>query len=164
MADLRALLTDLGYTGVRTLLNSGNIVFTVPAAVAGSPALRIEEGIAKQLGVSARVLVMTAEEIAAAVIDNPLRNADYHPSRLLIAVIGKAADRARLAPLAEKDWSPEVFALGARVAYLWCANGILQSELAAAVNKVLGENVTARNLATMTKLHAMVLDSGNEIM
>jgi uncharacterized protein (DUF1697 family) len=27
MADLRKLVEDLGYTGVRSLLNSGNIVF-----------------------------------------------------------------------------------------------------------------------------------------
>jgi len=28
MADLRALFADLGFTGVATLLNSGNVVFT----------------------------------------------------------------------------------------------------------------------------------------
>src|SRR5204863_1567267 len=30
MADLRQLMTGLGYSDVRTLLNSGNVVFTAP--------------------------------------------------------------------------------------------------------------------------------------
>ncbi len=30
MADLRALVEGLGYTDVRTLLNSGNVVYTAP--------------------------------------------------------------------------------------------------------------------------------------
>jgi uncharacterized protein (DUF1697 family) len=30
IADLRALITSLGYTNVRTLLNSGNVIFEGP--------------------------------------------------------------------------------------------------------------------------------------
>jgi uncharacterized protein (DUF1697 family) len=37
MADLRALLEELGYADVRTLLNSGNVVFTAPRAAKGDP-------------------------------------------------------------------------------------------------------------------------------
>lgn len=159
MSDLRALVTDLGYTEVRTLLNSGNVVFTVPAGRSPNPALQIEEGISKRLGVSARVMVLTAEEVAAAVIGNPLQDVAHDHSRLLVAVLGKAADLERLALLLQKDWMPDTLALGTRVAYLWCADGILGSQLAAAVNRALGESVTIRNFATMTKLHAMVLDS-----
>ena len=32
MADLRELLASMGYTDVRTLLNSGNVVFSEPRA------------------------------------------------------------------------------------------------------------------------------------
>lgn len=158
MADLRELVTDLGYTEVRTLLNSGNVVFTVPTAGSRNPALQIEEGISKRLGVSARVFVLTAEEVAAAVIENPLGDVAHDHSRLLVAVLGKAADRDRLELLLRKDWTPDGLALGARVAYMWCASGLLESQLAVAVNRALGENMTARNFATMTKLHAMVMD------
>jgi len=60
MADLRALVEDLGYGDVRTLLNSGNIIFTVPRTKRGDAAARIEKAIASRLGVSARVYVLTA--------------------------------------------------------------------------------------------------------
>jgi hypothetical protein len=35
MADLRSLFADLGYDQVRTLLNSGNVVFRAPRDHAG---------------------------------------------------------------------------------------------------------------------------------
>lgn len=158
MADLRALVTELGYRDARTLLNSGNIVFTVPATARGDAGDRIEKAIAARLGVSARVTVLTAEELAAIVRKNPLGEVADDPSRLLVAVFNNPADRARLEPLAKEDWSPEALALGARVAYLWCAGGILQSRLAQAVGRALGDAVTSRNWTTMTKLHALARD------
>ena len=49
MAELRALIEGLGYGDVRTLLNSGNVVFSASAATAGNAASRIEEALAKKL-------------------------------------------------------------------------------------------------------------------
>lgn len=45
MADLRALVEDLGYGDVRTLLNSGNVVFTSARRPPAKAAARIEEGL-----------------------------------------------------------------------------------------------------------------------
>ena len=42
MADLRALFEKLGYVDVRTLLNSGNVVFSVPETSTVEAAPRIE--------------------------------------------------------------------------------------------------------------------------
>src|SRR5208282_2604106 len=98
MADLRALVEDLGYGDVRTLLNSGNVVFSAPRAGAGAAA-RIEKALAAKLGVSARVTVITAAELAAAISNNPLLKIAHDPSRLLVAVLRDAADRPKLEPL-----------------------------------------------------------------
>jgi uncharacterized protein (DUF1697 family) len=155
MADLRALLEDLGYRDVRTLLNSGNIVFTCARAAPRAVASRIENALASGLGVHARVTVLTAAELAAAVADNPLLELADEPSRLLVAVLTNAADRPKLAPLLKQDWAREALAIGTRVAYLWCADGILASRLAEAVSRALGDAVTTRNWATMKKLHAL---------
>jgi len=67
MADLRALITGLGYANVRTLLNSGNVIFEGPSSKTGDQALRIQNAIAAKLGVSARVSVVTAADLAAIV-------------------------------------------------------------------------------------------------
>ncbi|MBV9772590.1 MAG: DUF1697 domain-containing protein [Gemmatimonadetes bacterium] len=155
MADLRAMLADFGYGDVKTLLNSGNAVFTTQDAPGGAAA-RIEEGLATRLGVPARVVVLTGEEVAALVADNPLREIATDPSRYLVAVLADPADRRLLEPLTERDWGADALALGERVAYLWCAGGILESRLSEAVGRALRDGVTSRNWATMLKLHALV--------
>jgi uncharacterized protein (DUF1697 family) len=155
MADLRALVEGLGYRDVQTLLNSGNVVFTVPNTVRGKAGPRIEEAIAKKLGVSSRVTVLTAAELAAAIAENPLLTVANNFSRLLVTVLSDPADRARLTGLAKQDWGGEALATGTRVAYLWCGNGIADSELVKAVGRALGDGATSRNWATMLKLAAL---------
>lgn len=156
MADLRSLVENLGYRDVRTVLNSGNIVFTVPPGARDDAAIRIEHALASRLGITARVTVLTAAELTAAMGANPLGDIADNPSRLLVFVLTNPPDRSKLKPLLEQTWTPEAIAVGRRVAYLWCPAGILESPLAAAVGKTLGDAVTARNWATMAKLNALV--------
>ena len=157
MADLRALVEGLGYGDVRTLLNSGNVVFSA-AETPAAAASRIENAVATRLGVSARVTALTLAELAAVIAENPLLGVADDPSRLLVAVLNNSADRAKLEPLLAREWTPDVLAVGGRVAYLWCGGGILESRMAAAVGKVLGDAATSRNWATVLKLHALMKD------
>lgn len=154
MADLRSLVTDLGYRDVCTLLNSGNIIFTVPKDVRGDPGRRIEKAIADRLDISSRVTVLTTSDLAMIVRENPLLKTAKDPSRLMITVVAKPSDLTRLEPLTKEKWFPEALALGKRVCYLWCPGGIIKSPAAVAVGKILGDDATTRNWATITKLHA----------
>lgn len=156
MADLRALVARLGGGDVRTLLNSGNVVFTPSKGSTVEIADRIEREIATRLKVTTRVTVLEGRELAEAIRKNPLAAIASDPSRFLMLVPRTPRDLPRLKPLLEDRFSPEVLALGRRVAYLWCADGIRDSPLWKAVDKLLGEEGTARNLATMTKLLEMV--------
>lgn len=154
MADLRRIVGELGYTEVRTLLNSGNVVFSAPSPA--DHAHRIELALTRELGVSARVMVLSAQELAQAVADNPLLDRVDDPSRLLVAALSPTHDRKALLRLAKEKWEPEAFAVGKHVAYLWCAQGILQSRLLPAFGKMLGEGTTTRNWSTVLKLHALM--------
>lgn len=156
MADLRTLVESLGYSDVRTLLNSGNLVFTAPGITPAVVGARIEEALVKQLGVPSRITVLTSAELSAIIEGNPLVDMATDPSRLLVAVLAKPGDRKILDPLLKEDWSPEALATGSRVAYLWCPDGVLASRLPEAVGKVLRDGVTTRNWSTITKLQALV--------
>lgn len=151
MADLRAVFEGLGFRDVRTLLNSGNLVFSVPSKGRVDVRARIEKALASRLGLTSPVIVLSAEEVVAAVRDNPLSRVATNPSHLLVIVPQVRSDLGRLKPLLEERWAPEVLALGSRVAYLWCANGVAKSPLWAAVDRALGRTGTARNISTMTK-------------
>lgn len=158
MADLRSLVEDLGYGSARTLLNSGNVVFSVPATARGDAAARIEEAMTKRLGLSARVTVLPATDLATIVAKNPFGKLVTDPARFLVAVLKDPADRKRLLPLTRQDWGREALALGARAAYLWCADGILVSPVLTAVSRLLRDGVTTRNWTTMTKLDALAAE------
>jgi uncharacterized protein (DUF1697 family) len=156
MADLRALFEGLGFRDVRTLLNSGNVVFSAPAKGRGDVRARIEKALASSLGLTSPVIILSADELTAAVRDNPLSHVATNPSYLLVLVPQARSDLGQLKPLLKKRWAPEVLAVGNRVAYLWCANGVAKSPLWGAVDRALERTGTARNIATLTKAAALV--------
>jgi uncharacterized protein (DUF1697 family) len=156
MADLRTLMADLGYANVRTLLNSGNAVFDARSGTAAAHANKLRAAIREKLGVDCEVVVKTADDLAAAIAEHPLRRHAQDAARMLVVFVQEASALAELAPLQATDWSPEAFAAGRHAAWLWCAGGINESPLAKAVGKVLKTRGTARNWATVEKLQAMV--------
>lgn len=153
MADLRELLEGLGYTDVRTLLNSGNAVFRAPGSRADAGA--IEAAIVARFGFSAAVVTHTAAELDAIVAENPLPQAESDPSRFLVAFVASSDALAAAGPLADQSWTPEALAVGPRAAYVWCANGIAVSELVPALSRATRNAITTRNWATVLKLQAL---------
>ena len=71
MGDLRALVEALGFTDVRTLLNSGNVVFSGAAANPADLAARLERALANRLGVSSTIVVLTSGDVQTIVDDRP---------------------------------------------------------------------------------------------
>jgi uncharacterized protein (DUF1697 family) len=131
------------------------VVFTAPGADPDGAARRIEDALRERTGVSSRVVVLTAREVAGAVEGMPWGDVP-DPSRLLVTVLYDPADRRKLEPLLDQDWGTERLALAGRMAYVWCPDGVLQSRLPDATGKVLRDGATSRNWATMLKLHALV--------
>jgi uncharacterized protein (DUF1697 family) len=156
MADLRSLLGKLGYTDVATLLNSGNAVFTAGAGSGVAHASRIRKAVLAKLGVDALVIVKSAKELAGIVAGNELTGIADDPSRLLIAVTNDPKALASVQALAHTDWGKERLHVGKHAAYLWCANGILESNAAVALLKGLEGTGTTRNWATLNKIHALM--------
>ncbi len=160
MADLRVLLEKLGCTEVQTLLNSGNAVFTAPAEPAGKLAERIRQAVLRKTGVDALVIVKSTKELAAIVAGNELGKVAADPSRLLVAVTNDAKALKAAAALAKMAWGEEKIHVGKDAAYLWCANGILESKAAVALLKGLEGTGTTRNWATLNKIHALMGKGG----
>lgn len=155
MSDLRAVVSGLGFEDVRTLLNSGNVVFTSARPVANAGG-RIEKALEEHTGVWARVTILSGSELVQIVDANPLEKLAKDPSRLMVSVLNNAGDRRLLAPLVKRDWGDEAIALGERVAYVWCPNGTIKGIVFHELARILRDAVTTRNWATITKLHAML--------
>jgi len=154
MADLRELVERLGNTNVRTLLASGNVVFDAPPAKVARLARPIEAAIESRFGFSASVIVVTATDLACIVRENPLPLAVDEPSRYLVAFAPNEGVLANARPLLAQPWAPDAFAITRRAAYMWCVGGIIESKLLKAFERATGGSTTARNWATVLKLHA----------
>lgn len=160
MADLLNLLQDLGHTDVRTLLNSGNVVFRAAGGSTAKVAQSIEQAIFERLGLDISVVVVSAEGLVAIIEGNPLPQANIDPPKFLVAFVQRERDLIAATALSTDSWEPEAFALGSDAAYLWCANGIIESKIAKAFARATGQAATTRNWATVLKLQA-VLSGGN---
>lgn len=155
MADLRQLVGELGCTDVRTLLNSGNVVFTAPARARARIAARIQDAMVLKLGVVSRVIVLGSDELERVIAANPLLEVATDHARLLVFVFSDADAPALLAPLATSDWGLEVLSVGEHAAYLWCPAGVLDSKAMAAMTRLLGDRLTSRNWNTLCKLRSL---------
>jgi len=155
MADLRLLVEGLGYSGVRTLLNSGNLVFRAAGVSAAQAAAAIEEALVLRLGVAARVFVLEKAQLAAIMASNPLLDVASDHARLIVFLLGDGVGRDKLDALAGEDWGGERLALGEGAAYVWCPDGILVSAAATSLGKLLGDGTTSRNWNTLVKLQAL---------
>ncbi|GAA4606582.1 DUF1697 domain-containing protein [Actinoallomurus liliacearum] len=150
MADLRAWLAELGYTDVRTHLNSGNAVFTAPEEPTERIAAAIEDRLTARLGRAVPVVVRTAAELAAVVEGNPLEVRD--PARSAVAFLAEPPAPERLRALKPAEFAPEEVGLGESVLYLYFPNGQGRSTLGPTLERRLGVPMTVRNWNTVTKL------------
>jgi uncharacterized protein (DUF1697 family) len=74
MAELKACCEDIGLTGVKTLLASGNVLFD--AVPADDLATRLEAAMAARFSYQVRVVLRRQEEIAAMVAQAPFAAID----------------------------------------------------------------------------------------
>ena len=160
MDELRAAFVEAGLVEVRTLLNSGNVVFTAPNAE--DPAAlgrRIEGLVEARTGVFSRVTLLTRAEVEAILAQNPFPEHVGEPSRIQVSVLQRVGDEAAVADLAAADWGAERLVLAPRRLYAWCPAGVAESALWLALGKRLKDGVTTRTWATFIKLGA-ALDAG----
>ncbi|MEI8094675.1 MAG: DUF1697 domain-containing protein [Spirochaetales bacterium] len=156
MAELRDLIAGLGFSDVRTLLNSGNAVFRGQPQAPADLAASLETVITSHFGFSVAVMVVTATELALIAAQNPLADRFVDPAQGMVGFVARPDALVPLADLAERDWGPEALAFGPLALYLWCANGVIESKAAKALDKTAGKAVTLRNWATVQKLLALV--------
>ena len=159
MAELRALLSSLGYNAVATLLNSGNAVFRASTGAPAKHATEIAGAISTRLKVAVPVIVKTAGELAAIVSENPIKAGAEEDSRFLVAFVQDSEALPGLAVIESLVVPPEQFAVGKNSAYLLCANGILGSKAGKALLGKAGRSATTRNWATVVKLQALADES-----
>lgn len=164
MADLRELVTSLGHTDVATYIQSGNVVFTSPETDTVRLATILEGEIVGRLGVPGSVVVVSREQLARVIADNPypeesnpkclhavFRRVEMTPDEIAAVVAVQRQANS-------KGSRDEATVVGSTL-YLHTPDGLGRSELAAQLARTgaaAGGGGTARNWATVTKLMALL--------
>lgn len=152
MADLRDLVAGLGFDDVRTCIQSGNVVFRGFGERRDRLAGSIAGAIEAAQGFRPGVLVLTSEELHAAIEANPYTEADADPKSVHLFFLEARPSEPDLEAAARLATTEESFSLADRVFYLHAPGGIGRSRLAARAERILGVRATARNWRTVLAL------------
>lgn len=153
-AELKSVVDGLGFTQVKTLLASGNVVFTAPGADAATLEAQIHDALAGQTGLQSQIFVRTPEEMAAIVAANPFPvEARERPSFLVVTFHRDPVPQDRLDWIAANYEGPERWVARDRELYIDYPDGQGRSNLSAMMAKgKLPKLCTARNWNTVLKI------------
>lgn len=152
MTDLSELLTSLGCTSVKTLLNSGNVVVRIPRATPSAFGKRFSTALAEKFGWQIPIVIKTAEMFQTIADSNPFAAECKDASKLLIVFSESASLLSTLKPEPGQVGPGEKFALSEHAAYLLCNGPILDSVAGKALLSRTGQSITTRNWATVQKI------------
>ncbi len=156
MSELRALASKLGMSNVRTLLQSGNLVFDSSRRDAAQLERLLEAEVALRFEWPIGVFVRTAEEWKTVVARNPfVAEAASDPARLVAMFFKDPCAVKQVSALEAAIVGPERLRAIGRQLYVVYPDGMGRSKLTnVLIEKTLAMRGTARNWNTVLKLAA----------
>ncbi len=158
MADLRAMLANLGFAEPRSLIQSGNLVFQCSSPSGAELERLLERETEQRLGLRTHYLVRTAREWERIVNQNPFpEQAERDPRHLQLMALKAEPTQQAVEALRAAIKGPEIFEVSGTQAYFVYPDGSGRSKLTiTAIESKLGTRGTARNWNTVLKLAALV--------
>jgi len=145
MAVLRAIFEEK-HSGVVTLINSGNVVFTGIPDVAW-----LRSRLRDETGVDATMLILTADRFRAIAEAVPY-DGDGDGAKIAVMFMGKVPSDIQI----PADLAPELIHFGSDAVYQWLPDGFSGTKLKPAFWKQFPPETTGRNLNTVRKILALL--------
>lgn len=154
MKELRAAAEALGFSDVRTLIASGNLVFETGKTAPAKLETKLETAIQETFGLFSEVMIRTPAELADIIQHNPFPGeAATAPSSLVAILFKTDIDVAAVMTYLKTYPGPERVRLDGRTAYVFYPEGQGRSKLKFPARSGVG---TARNWNTVLKLAEML--------
>jgi len=147
MAELRTLLEGLGFTGVDTYVQSGNVVFTSVGPVTSAG---LEAALAQRFGFDIAVVLRTPAQMRRIVDDDPFPLVES--TKLHVVFTDGAIPAKAVAELDVGSFAPEELVVHGREAYLHLPGGMGRARMPAVLLSRLAVRTTVRNWNTVTTL------------
>ncbi|MDP4239612.1 MAG: DUF1697 domain-containing protein [Bacteroidota bacterium] len=159
MDALRQLYAGLGYSGILTYIQSGNIIFCTDSGDTQLLERTIAEKIFQTFGCKVPVLVLTIDELRSALQNNPFIS-DIKKDRAFIHItfLSEIPEKSLLDQIPTEIYLPDEFCCSGKIIYLYCPNGYGNTKLTNTfLENKLKLTSTTRNLKTVTELLALAL-------
>ncbi len=153
MTVLRDFLAQVGLQDAKSLLQSGNLIFTSTVRTGAELERFLESEAAERLSLEVDFYVRTPDEWKTVIRQNPFRKeAERDPGHLVVLFLKTAPAAENVAALQADIKGPEIVKAKGKQAYIFYPNGQGRSKLTTAmIEKHLGRG-TGRNWNTVTKL------------
>ncbi|MGH9515146.1 MAG: DUF1697 domain-containing protein [Terriglobales bacterium] len=160
MEKLRACCEEIGFEGVKTYIQSGNVVFKAPKLSPARLSKKLGECIVKDFGFSCEVILRRREEMKSIIDHNPFtKERGIDLSRLHVVFLSKPAATTALKKLQELTLTPDRTHSSGKEIYFYFPNGVSGSSLwKHPLDRVTGVAGTMRNWKTVTTLHQMATE------
>lgn len=160
MAELKAFFEGLGFSGVATYVQSGNVVFRAKNGDAAALTKELETAFEKKWGFNSRILVRAAGWFERLVKDNPYPEVAGEPTKLHAYALEREPTAEEAQRLADKCTGPERFEIKGDVLYLHAPDGLGKSVFANLIPRTLKVPGTARNWRSVLALLEMAGKAG----
>ncbi len=160
MADLKVMFESLGFSNVRTYIQSGNVIFESDQMLSTTDLEKnIQQSISESFGFDVPVIVRTEEEMAKSIANNPFwKEKDADIDRLHLTFLKDLPVSEKLEKISSLAFPPDKFEIIGRDVFIFCSAGYSDSKLTNQFfESKLGVQATTRNWKTVMKLHELVL-------
>jgi len=153
MERLREIAAALGFTNVKTYVNSGNLAFDTKKSDDKKLASKIHDAIEKELGLDITIMVRSEDEIADVVAKNPyIGHFDNHKD-VHVLFLDRELSKDETALLLAQANDKEMITLDGRTIYCFLKISIIDSSLGKGfIDRKLKVPATARNWRTVQTL------------
>lgn len=155
---LAAALIEEGFEGVKTYINTGNVILKSPDS-AEKVIKRVAPIVLKQFDFSKDILIASAAEWDKLVAENPFPEVVNEPTKLHAYLMKQTPDDKAIEALRAKADGPDDFQIRGRVLYYHTPQGISNARLFPKIERTLGVVATARNWNSVLKLQALAAAS-----
>lgn len=154
MAQLKKCMEEMGLGNVKTLLNTGNVVFESDVAESAELELLIEGKLATDFGFKIPTMVVTRHEVDGWISDNPFVRVKLHDDiRQYISIVRAGMHPKGDFPVVYDDGAFTILSILGRA-----VTSVLDLSLTKtvkgmeALEKLYGKDITTRNWNTIVKV------------
>ena len=158
MKDLSELYMHLGFTGIETYIQSGNVIFSCPESMSSKDiSTMLERTIHEKFGYNVPVMIRTIAEIKKLMADNPfLDESNFDASKMAVIFLHVEPSDAQIRKVSGVSYPPDKFKITGTEIYIYCPNGFGRTKLYTNFfEQKMGVTGTARNWKTISAILQM---------